>query len=123
MIMNKKILIVDDESGVRQILSSSLKKLNFDVVEVEDGLQAIEKIQQQHPDLVLLDIFMPNLDGFGVLGEVKVNQKNPIPVIVLTNYDEPKDIERCKKLGAIDYMVKSNLTLKEIMTKIMSILG
>lgn len=121
--MNKKILIVDDESGVRQILNGSLSKLHFEVIEAEDGLQAVEMIHSELPDLVLLDIFMPKMDGFGVLGEVKVNQKNPIPIIVLTNYDEPKDIEKCKKLGAIDYMVKSNLTLKEIMTKIMSILG
>lgn len=62
------------------------------------------------------------MDGYGVLEEIKVNQKAPIPFVVLTNIDEPNDIQKGKKLGAVEYIIKSSLTLKEIMTKIRKIL-
>lgn len=121
--MKKKILIVDDESSVLQILSSHVTKLGCTALTATNGEEAIRIIQKDAPDLVLLDILMPVKDGFQVLEEVKIKQKSSIPIIVLTNYDDSKDVEKAKSLGSTDYIVKSNMTLAEIMSKIKNILG
>jgi len=109
---------VDDESGVRHILSSSIANLNYVVVEAENGASALEKIASEKPNLVLIDVLMPVMDGFQLIEEVRIKQKNPVPFIILSNFDQPEEVSKGMALGAIDYIVKAKMSLKEIMAKI-----
>ena len=116
--MKKRILIVEDDLPLLNVLSAKVKELNYVVVEAIDGKQAIRKFKKESPDLVLLDIILPLKNGFEVLKEIKMKQKSKIPVLILSNLGEPEDIEKGKKLGAIGFITKSNFTLKEIMTQL-----
>jgi DNA-binding response OmpR family regulator len=121
--MPKKVLIVDDEPGVLHILSSQVQKLNYTVIEAKNGDEALNKFKTERPDLVLLDVVLPVTSGFEVLEKIKIELKSKVPVIILSNLDESEDIETGKKLGAIDFINKSNLSLKEIMEKIRNVIG
>jgi DNA-binding response OmpR family regulator len=121
--MPKRILIVDDDSLVLHILSSQLKNINYSVIEARNGNEALDKFKTERPDLVLLDVVLPITSGFEVLEKIKIELKSNVPVIILSNLDEPEDIETGKKLGAIDFINKSNLSLKEIIDKIHKALG
>ena len=100
----KKVLIVDDEKNVRESLRLLLK-MNFEVATAENGEQALQAIAAQRPDLVLLDVMMPKLDGVGTLKALK--EKNvSIPVIMLSANNTVKDAVEAMKLGALDYLSK-----------------
>ena len=116
--MKNKILVVDDDPALRGVLVSKVKSLGYDVIEATNGDQAIEVFKKESPDLVLLDIVMPSKSGFEVLEEIKLKLKSKVPVIILSNLSESQDIETGKNLGAVDYITKSNITLKDIMVKI-----
>lgn len=115
--MQKKILIVEDDPALLKVLSLKVKSLDYLVVEARDGQEALSKFIKESPDLVLLDIVLPLKNGFEVLEEIKIKLKSKTPVIILSNLAESQDIETGKNLGAVDYIIKSNLTLKEIMAK------
>lgn len=111
--MGKKILIVEDERPISKALELKLNNSGFEAMAAYDGLQALTKIETDKPDLVLLDLVMPNLDGFGLLNKLK--EKNiSVPVIVTSNLSQEEDINKAKSLGAIDYYVKSNTSLSAI---------
>jgi two-component system response regulator VicR len=121
--MQKKILIVEDDPVLLKVLSTKVKDADYTVVEAKDGKQALAKFKKWHPDLVLLDIVMPLKSGFEVLEEIKIKQKSKTPVIILSNLAEDQNIDKWKKLGASDYITKSNFTLEEIIIKINKIIG
>ena len=116
--MQIKILVVEDDPALLNILSAKAKSLDYKIIGAKDGEQAIKKFKIEHPDLVLLDIYLPLKNGFEVLKEIKIKLKSKVPVIILSNLSESQDIETGKNLGAVDYIIKSDLTLKEIMVKI-----
>lgn len=91
----------------------------FAVEKGHDGVDALEKVKVMKPDIILLDIIMPKLDGFSVLKELKTdpNLKN-VPVILLTNLGQDDDVKKGKKLGADDYFVKANHSPQEIVEKV-----
>lgn len=121
--MPKKILIAEDEPSLLTVLSKKVKSLGYTVVEAKDGVQALNQFTKEKPDLILLDVVMPIKNGFDVLEEIKMKQKSKVPVIILSNLNESQDIETGKNLGAVDYITKSNLSLREIMVKINNVLG
>ena len=97
----KKILVVDDSEVLRKITSFNLKKAGFEVFEAEDGIDGLEKMRQILPDLIILDIMMPRLDGFGVLKEKQNDESiKDIPVIILTAKGGAEDERIAKSLGA-----------------------
>jgi len=105
--MNKKVLIVDDEEVIRKLLRIHLVKWGYEVKEAVDGTQAIEQIGKDDFDLLICDILMPNMDGWQVLKEVKSNPKTKdMPVIVLTAKNQDNDMFRGYDLGASYYMTK-----------------
>lgn len=116
--MTKKILIIEDEPSLLRLLSTEIKSLKYDIIEARDGKQALVLFKKEKPDLVLLDLVLPLKSGFEVLEEIKIKQKSKVPVIILSNLAGEQDIELGKNLGALDYIVKSNMTLKEIMIKV-----
>ncbi len=105
--MSKKILIAEDEKNVILGLRTCLDAVGYQMDIVEDGEQALESVQREHPSLILLDLLMPNVDGFEVLKEVKGNDETKhIPIIVITAKAEEEDRQRAMDLGADDYMTK-----------------
>lgn len=102
--MGYRILIADDEAEIRDVLHLYLEKDGYEVLEAADGLEAMEKIQKEKPDLVILDIMMPGLDGYRVLRNIREN--NNIPVIMLSAKDTDADKILGLDLGADDYITK-----------------
>ncbi len=118
----KNILIIEDDEFFRGLLVKRLAKEEFEVSVASDGKEAIEKTKKVKPDLILLDLVLPLVDGFEVLKKIKEDTStSSIPIIILSNLDKKEDIERGLQLGAMDYMVKSQFTLDIIITRIKSI--
>lgn len=102
--MGYKILIADDEAEIRDVLRLYLEKDGYDVVEAADGVETMDKLRSEKPDLVILDIMMPGLDGYRVLRNIR--ESNNIPVIMLSAKDTDADIILGLDLGADDYIAK-----------------
>jgi len=118
----KKILIVDDEKTVTEALQMKLAPEGYDVVLAPDGREALTLMEKESFDLVLLDIIMPNMDGFDVLAEMK-EKKIMTPVIVLSNLGQDEDISRAKALGAVDFLVKVQVPLAGVSERVKAIIG
>ena len=117
--MAKKILIVEDDKFLRELIAKKLSEEGFIVEEASDGEEGIRKIKEGRPDLILLDLILPSIDGFEVLEKIKEDlETKPIPVIVLSNLGQKEDIERGLKLGAFDYLVKAHFTPGEVIEKV-----
>lgn len=121
MASNPKVLLVEDDLALLKIYSNKLRISGFDVSMATTGDEAIRKAQVELPAIMLLDLILPGKDGFVVLGELKKNSatKN-IPVIILSNLGQESDISRGKELGAIDYLVKSDVSLMDLVEKVRS---
>ncbi|MEK7166880.1 MAG: response regulator [Patescibacteria group bacterium] len=118
--MNKiKILIVEDDLFLRKICQKKLEKQGFEVFLAEDGKIGIEQAKKNHPDLILLDIILPNVDGFEVLKALKDDPStNLIPIILLSNLGQKEDLDKGLSLGAEDYLIKAQFSTQEIVNKI-----
>ena len=117
-----KILIVEDDRFLRELIARKLKNEGYEVVEAVDGEEGLKKIKEEKPDLVLLDLILPGIDGFEVLTKAKEDPITAqIPVIILSNLGQREEIERGLKLGAIDYLIKAHFTPGEIIEKIKNI--
>ena len=119
----KKILFIEDESALQKTLSDYLKKEGYEVISALDGESGLRLAQTQKPDLILLDLILPKMDGFEVLRKLMENpETKEIPVIILTNLERMEDIGRALELGAKTYLVKANYTLKEVAEKVKKVL-
>src|SRR3989339_986496 len=118
----KKILIAEDEKPMARALEIKLNKAGFETVVVFDGVSALKELVANKYDLLLLDLMMPNKDGFSVLTDMK-ESKIKVPVIVSTNLNQKEDIEKALSLGAKDYFVKSDTTISEVVEHVKKILG
>ncbi|HYE22071.1 MAG TPA: response regulator, partial [Verrucomicrobiae bacterium] len=118
-----KILIVEDEEILLTALSEELKQEGFVVVGAKDGVEGVETAVKEKPDLVLLDLVMPRLDGIGALKQMKENALiKDIPVVILTNLSDYDKISDALSLGAMDYLVKANYRLEDLVNKIKTVL-
>lgn len=113
----KMILIVEDEKPLSHALEMKLRSQGFTTKVVANGTDAIAELKKTKYDLVLLDLIMPVMDGFGVLTEM-ASSKLKIPVIVLSNLGQDEDRTKAKALGAVDYFVKSNTPMAEILVRV-----
>lgn len=113
--MEKKILVVDDERPIVDILKINLQKENYMVFEAYDGEEAISKAQAINPDLILLDVMLPKLDGFSVCK--KIREKSSVPILMLTAREEEVDKVLGLELGADDYITKP-FSIRELMARI-----
>lgn len=118
-----KILVVEDDQFLREMICRKLNKEEYEVVEAVDGEEGEKKVKEEKPDLVLLDLILPGIDGFEVLERVKKdeNVKN-IPVIILSNLGQKSEVERGLNLGAVDFLIKAHFTPAEIVKKIREII-
>ena len=119
-----KIILAEDDSAIAMAYKQGLSYHGFDIVVAVDGREAVAAIQKSPPDILLLDIIMPNMDGFEVLETLRAQPEHvKLPVIVLTNLGQPSDAERVYKLGAKAYLIKANLSLKELVGHIHNAIG
>ncbi len=114
-----KILIIEDETALLYALKAELSQNNFEVLTAVDGEKGLEAIEQEKPNVVILDLLLPGIDGFEILRRTKKNPatKN-IPIIVITNLGDKESFEKGKKLGADDYLVKTDYSLEEVIKKL-----
>ena len=119
-----KVLLIDDDPFILEMYVLKLKTAGFDVEAASSGKEGLERIKMFQPDLLLLDIVMPVMDGFDILQELKKSPPpNPLKIVLLSNLGQKEDIERGLALGANDYIVKANFTPGEVVAKIQSLLA
>ena len=115
----QKILIADDEAQIREILKIYFEKEGFEVIEAEDGAAAILKVQSEKPDILLLDIMMPVLDGIEVCKQVR--KMSDLPIIMVTAKDEDDDRIAGLEIGADDYITKP-FNSREVVARVKAVL-
>lgn len=119
----KQILFIEDESALQKTIGESLRQEGFEVLSALDGEIGARIAKEKRPDLIILDLVLPKKDGFEVLEGLKEGEgTKDIPVIVLTNLEDLKGIQRAIDLGATTYLVKSNYRLDEVVEKIKGVL-
>ncbi|HEX8974151.1 MAG TPA: response regulator [Patescibacteria group bacterium] len=119
----KKILLVEDDMFIRDIYQMKLSQEGFVVEAAENGVEALKKLEQFLPDLILLDIIMPYMDGMETLRHIKSEDRfKNIPVIMLTNISEKDKVDEGVKYGVTDYLIKSHFTPAEVVQKVNSLL-
>lgn len=117
--MPKKILIIEDDKFLRELITKKLVKEGYETAEAVDGEEGIKKVKEEKPDLILLDLILPGIDGFEVLSRIKDDPAlAQIPVIILSNLGQREDIDKGLNLGAVDYLIKAHFTPGEIIEKI-----
>ncbi len=122
--MAKTVLVVEDDKYMREVLVAKLGKEGFDVVEAVDGSAGLDMTAKKKPDLVVLDIILPVMNGFDYLeAKAKVAGIAAIPVIILSNLGQREDVERGMKLGAKDYLVKAHFTPNDLIAKVQAHIG
>ena len=115
----QRILVVDDEASIRRILETRLKMAGYDVVTAEDGEEAVELFNKTNPDIVILDVMMPKMDGYGVTREIR--RVSDIPIIILTALGDVSERITGLELGADDYVIKP-FSPKELEARVKAVL-
>ncbi|MBM2820887.1 MAG: response regulator with CheY-like protein receiver domain and winged-helix DNA-binding-like protein [Candidatus Berkelbacteria bacterium] len=128
--MSKTILIVEDEKSLRNVLRQKLEHENFEVLEATNGQEGLDQAIKNNPDLILLDIVMPVMDGFTMIEQLRNHEHergilvgNQIPIILLSNLSDQEKFAESQKKGVYDFLVKSDWTLEAVVVKIKNKLG
>lgn len=120
----KTIIVAEDDKLISGSLCEALKGEGYNAVPVYDGEQAVAKCKETPPDLLLLDIMMPKLDGISVLWELKANPTTAkVPVVVLTNIGDVDTISKIVEAGAVDYLLKSDQSVDDIIQKVKDVMS
>ncbi len=121
---NQKVLLVEDDRDLIEMYETKFKMEGFEVIKAENGVNALELVKKEKPVIILLDIVMPELDGFQVLRSLRADPETKgVPVILLTNLSQEADIKKGVELGAADYLVKANFTPNEVVAKARKVLS
>jgi two-component system, OmpR family, phosphate regulon response regulator PhoB len=119
-----KIVCAEDDKLISTSLVEGFTAAGFEVTAAHDGEEAVEKIKEVKPDVVLLDIMMPKLDGYGVVWELKANPETAnTPVVMLTNLSDAETLSKILEAGVTDYMLKSEQTIDQIIAKVNEVLS
>lgn len=122
--MAYRILIVEDDDFLRSLAVTKLEKEGFAMETAGTGDEGLEKIMTLPPDLLILDLMLPNVSGFEILEKIRsTDQTKSLKVVVFSNLGEESDIKRCLDLSVSDYLVKANFTLDELAEKVKSIIA
>jgi len=122
--MRKKILLVEDTKTIQQLYQAKLLTENFMVITADNGMEAIQQVSKDKPDLMLLDLMMPIMDGFKVMQVIKTNPRlKDIPIIVFSSKGQPEEITKALELGADDYIVKTLTKPNDVIDKIRKVLA
>lgn len=121
---NKKILVVEDDIDLSEAIAEKFKSENFEVFESSDGKDGLEKAFKIHPDLILLDLIMPKMDGTTMLRKLREDQwGHLVPVIVFTNISDAERLAEALEIGVDEYLLKAEWKLQDIVDKVKKILG
>ena len=114
-----KILIAESDQFIQRAVREAVESAGFQTIAAKNGNEALEKMRSEQPDLVLLDLMMPEKNGFEILEEVSMGENaGEIPILIFSNLSQESDIQKAKDLGAADYLVKTDISMKEIVEKI-----
>lgn len=120
----KKILIIEDEKSLVDVMRMKLRGLGYEVDCAQNGEEGLEKAKEGKPDAILLDIIMPGMNGYEVLERLKADpETETIPVVILSNSGRDEEVEKGRKLGAVDFLIKSQLSLEEMAEKAEQLAG
>ena len=120
--MKKRVLVVEDEIAMRKALEIKLQGSGFLVETAHDAEEFFQKKEKNQYDLFLLDLMLPKVSGFEILERLKTG-KNSVPVIITSNLSQEEDKKRAKDLGAVDYIVKSDVSLADMIVKLKAFFG
>ena len=114
-----KVLIIEDDQRINKVYMAKLSVEGITVITALDGEEGLRKIYSEKPDLILLDLMLPQKSGFEILKEIKQDPKvKDIPVLILSNLAQEKEVEKGLELGAEDYLVKTDYSIQQVMEKI-----
>jgi DNA-binding response OmpR family regulator len=120
----KSILLVDDEQFIAVAYKDGLERAGYTVNVAHDGEQALDFLKSAKPDIMLLELLLPKMNGFELLQIMKADESlKDIPVLVLTNLSQDSDEAEARSYGIVDFMVKSDVSLKDLVTKLHELLG
>lgn len=120
----KKILFIEDESALQKTFGDILRKEGYEMISALDGEEGLKLAKTEKPDLILLDLILPKVNGFEVLRQLKENSETKeIPIIILTNLEDIEDINKALELGATTYLVKASYSPEEVLEKIKKTFG
>lgn len=116
---NKRVLVVEDEKSIRNALRDRLIREGFAVLEAQDGQEGLDISLREHPDIILLDLLMPVMDGLTMLKELRKNNwGKDVKVIILTNLSDSEKVDEAIARGTHDYLVKTDWKLEDVIKKI-----
>ena len=114
-----KILLVEDDQFLSNLLKVRLQRENMEVILAQDGEEALKRLADSRPTLILLDLILPKKSGFEVLEKISTDpQLKDMPVIIISNLGQTSDIQRGKELGAVEYFVKAKISIDDLILKI-----
>lgn len=115
----KIVFVIEDDAFLVKAYQAKLEKEGYEVWIATDGSEAISYLAKPSPNIVLLDLMLPGASGFDILTQIrKTDAWKNVPVIILTNLGQPQDVQQGKELGAVDYMIKANTKINEIMERV-----
>ncbi len=118
------IMLVEDDKFLRELLVRKLESAGFKISTAVDGQEAFRKTKDEMPDIVLLDLVLPGIEGFDILEQIRKDEKTKdIPVIILSNLGQKEEVDKGMQLGASDYLIKAHFTPDQIIKKVRDILG
>lgn len=118
-----KIVWIEDDQFLSGMIAQRMGPTGANLINVTDGAKAFDVVKEEKPDIVLLDLLMPNVDGFEILRRIRTDEATKaIPVIVLSNLGQKEEIQRCEQLGIEEFVVKATIGLNEILPRIRSVL-
>lgn len=121
--MEQRIVIIEDDEMLNNMYSQKFKMAGYEVFSAFNGQDGLVLSDKEKPDLIILDIIMPKMDGFAVLKRLRKNEATKkIPVLLLTNLGQEDDVKKGRELGAQDYFIKANHTPSEIIEKVKNLL-
>lgn len=120
----KTVLLIEDDEFLAELYATKLNLEGFDVIAAADGKKGLKLALEKRPDVVLLDIILPKMDGFEVLKNLRADAAaKTIPVILLTNLSQKDEVKRGLELGAVDYLIKAHFMPSEVVKKIKTLVG
>jgi len=122
--MAKKILIIEDEEILLDLLQKKLTQVGYKVSIAKDGVEGMEEVGKEIPDLILLDIVMPRMGGFEVMKELQKREEfSKIPIVIISNSGQPVELDLAQKLGAKDWLIKTDFDPQEVLDKVIKQIG
>ncbi len=122
--MSKRILIVEDDSFIEELTAKKLEKAGYEVIAVQNGKDALMKANEDHLDLVICDLVIPNMDGFEVIRQMRAMEKTrETPIAVFSNLADSDALDKATKAGATKFLIKANFSLSDVVMEVENLIG